>query len=131
VEDWMQTEIEKLIGEYGTVPPLWIRYPDVHPYSIHWRMGAGESYGMLWSAWWETHNGSEEERIAYFRRFPPPPMWLTGMMDALWDLEPWEAEEFDYTPYFEKVEQLGFGTRAEYERDIDDPKWLDDSLPDG
>lgn len=48
-------------------------------------------------------------------------------MDMIWDLEPWaldDPDSFDYSSYFARVEQLGFGTQAEFEEDMNDPKWL-------
>ncbi|HEX9796551.1 MAG TPA: hypothetical protein VGA52_06125 [Anaerolineales bacterium] len=68
-------------------------------------------------------------RIAYFRRWPPPPRWLVWMIEALWDIRPWETmadpEAFDYSPPFARTEELGFGTQAEYEADANDPKWFE------
>ena len=74
-----------------------------------------------------------DERIAYFRRWPPPPRYLACLADYLWDLRPWETEgefDFDYGPYFTELERLGFGNRAEYERDLNDPRWLGDDPDD-
>jgi len=49
------------------------------------------------------------------------------MIDMVWDVSTWELdvpESFDYSPYFARTEALGFGTQAEFERDLSDPKWL-------
>ena len=49
------------------------------------------------------------------------------MIDVIWDLQPWESgdpESFDYSPYFTRTKELGFGTQAEFERDMQDPRWL-------
>src|SRR5260370_37604482 len=43
MEPWMQREIDSLVAEHGTVPPLWVMF-DEHPYSICWRVGGGESH---------------------------------------------------------------------------------------
>lgn len=43
------------------VEPPWIAFPGVHPYEIHWRMGAGESHLMRFGAWWDGLG--EEERL--------------------------------------------------------------------
>ncbi|MGD9368632.1 MAG: DUF2971 domain-containing protein [Desulfobacteraceae bacterium] len=54
-----------------------------------------------------------------------PTRWLPWMADALWDLEPWESEEeFDYEPYFKKLEALGFRGGNNYKQDLDDEKCL-------
>jgi hypothetical protein len=52
------------------------------------------------------------------------------MLDVIWDLAPWELEDpdsFDYSPYFARSEELGFGTETDFESDINDPKWLGDA----
>ncbi|WP_370678773.1 hypothetical protein [Comamonas sp. GB3 AK4-5] len=51
MDTWMHEHIEQLTATHGSVPPPWAVF-NVHPYSIGWRMGAGESHLMLWSAWW-------------------------------------------------------------------------------
>lgn len=128
---WLENRIAELVAEHGAVPPPWFMFPDTHPYSICWRMGAGESHVMVFSAWWDRQKRyyDESRRIEYFRKWPPPPRWLTWMIDVIWDLEPWkrqDPESFDYSKYFARIEALGFGTRAEFERDMDDPRWLDE-----
>lgn len=125
--DYIQSEVERLTEATGDVPPPWIYSPNSHPYSIEWRMGSGESYLMVFGKWWESVNLAESERIAYFRKYPPPPRWLQWMICTLWNIHSWEQEEeFDYTPYFDLVQEMGFGSKADFEQDIDDPKWLDE-----
>ena len=94
-------------------------------------MGAGESHIVVFTEWWEREMRTvgEAERIEYFRRWPPPPRWLTWMIDVLWDIRPWELDDpdsFDYSPYFARTEELGFGSEAEFDRDLADPRWLPD-----
>ena len=122
--------IQELVLEYGSIPPPWFMFPDTHPYEIGWRMGDGEFYVMVFSEWWEREKRGydEAQRIEYFRKWPPPPRWLPWMIDVIWDIDPLEMEDpetYDYSPYFARTEQLGFGTQAEYEADIDDPRWLE------
>ena len=122
----LEQEAARLTEQYGAVPPPWSMFPDEHPYSICWRMGAGESYIIVWGHWWKRVPWSHEERIAYFRKWPPPPRFLECLANYLWDLKTWESKgEFDYTPYFNELERLGFGSRSEYERDLEDPRWYD------
>ena len=54
-------------------------------------------------------------------------MMLVGSLDPPCDAPEWvdDPDAFDYSQYFSRVEGLGFGTRAEFDRDIDDPKWLE------
>ncbi len=129
--EWIEKRIVELVEEYGSVPPPWFMFPDTHPYDIGWRMGAGESHVMVFSAWWEREKKDLDEarRIEYFRRWPPPPRWLTWMIDVIWDLNPLDMEDpeaFDYSSYFTPTEELGFGSQAEYEKDINDPRWLEE-----
>lgn len=128
--EYIKHRVSELVAEYGAVPPPWVIFLDTHPYSIFWRMGAGESHMMVFQTWWDQQRlyYDESQRIEYFRRWPPPPRWLTWMIEVIWDLEPWGSdppESFDYSQYFARVEELGFGTQVEFERDLDDPRWLD------
>jgi len=53
-------------------------------------------------------------------------MWLKWTIEAIWDLRAWEDDnDFDYTPYFDRLLALGFGSKEDYEQDLSDPKWLD------
>jgi hypothetical protein len=116
-------EIAKLVQQYGAVPPPWFMFPGVHPYDICWRMGAGESYIMVYSSWWEQEKEQldEKQRIEYFRKWPPPPEWLIWMMEAIWDLDPQDFEDDDkYSPYFKRTEALGFGSEADYKNAMQD-----------
>ena len=122
---WYQNRVAALFQEYGAVPPPWAYAPDSHPYSLRWRMGDGETLIMVFSEWWEGEQMEFDARVEYFRKWPPPPRWLPWMADVLWDLKPWEAEdEFDYKPYFAKLAELGFPGGDDYERDLNDEKWL-------
>jgi hypothetical protein len=127
--EWIENRIAEFVAKHGVVPPPWFVFPDTHPYDIMWRMGAGESHMMVFSTWWDRqkHGLDEVQRIDYFRRWPPPPRWITWMIDVVWDVSSWELDDpetFDYSPYFARTEALGFGTQAEFERDLSDPKWL-------
>ncbi|KFY73770.1 hypothetical protein V499_06161 [Pseudogymnoascus sp. VKM F-103] len=119
---WIDSQISELIAEHGTVPPPYIKHPNIHPLEIFWRMGSGESYIMVYGAWWERQKPlmDETQKIEYFRQFPPPPLWLIWMIDLLWvpedegmDLDP---EEADYFKYFLRTKALGFGTEDECKR---------------
>lgn len=78
---------------------------------------------MLYSTWWEQEKEQldEKKRIEYFRKWPPPPEWLTWMIDAIWDLDPQDYEnEDDYKPYFRRIEELGFGSEDDYKNAMRD-----------
>ena len=120
-------EIAAYVGKHGAVPPPWIVFPDTHPYDGTWRMGAGECYLEVFRRWWRTHNLDEEQRIEYFRKWPLPPRWLEWMIDAIWapQFEDGEDEQdLAFAPYFDRVEALGFGSKADYDKDLADPRWL-------
>ena len=118
----MKEEIDKLIGEYSTVPPPWVMYNE-HPLSLCWRMGGGESHIVLWGKWWSQQNLTEDQKIAYFRKMPPPHCWLKFLIGAIWNIDTFKENKL--TPYFNRTSELGFGTQKDYEQDYDDMKWLE------
>jgi hypothetical protein len=123
--EWYKKKVAQWLDRYGAVPPPWVFAENSHPYSIQWRMGEGETRMMVFGEWWEQENKSEADRVEYFRRWPAPSRWIAWMADAIWDLESWECEgDFDYQPYFKKLTELGFEGINDYERDLDDEKWL-------
>ncbi|MDR2326600.1 MAG: hypothetical protein LBE51_14545 [Acidovorax sp.] len=126
MDTWMRKSIEQLTATHGCVPPPWVVY-NAHPYSMCWRMGAGESHIMLWSAWWPQQALTQEQKIAYFRQWPLPPCWLPFLITAIWDVDTVDADDAALAPYFERTSALGFGGRKAYEADLDDPKWLEDA----
>jgi hypothetical protein len=121
MEPWMRGEIDAFVAEHGSVPPPWAVY-DEHPYSICWRMGDGESHKELWWAWWEKEGFTEDQKVAYFRKWPPPHCWLAFLIEAVWGVDTFEERD-NLGPYFERTAALGFGTQQDYERDLDDSKW--------
>ncbi len=136
MQERMRGEIDRLVAEYGAVPPPWVVYNE-HPYNICWRMGGGESHIMVWWEWWPQQRFTEDQKIAYFRRWPPPPCWLRFLIEAIWDVDTsewdvdtseWDvgmSEEEEFTPYFKRTSELGFGDQHDYQRDLNDPKWLE------
>lgn len=121
MEPWMQEEIDQLIAEHETVPPPWVMYNE-HPYSMRWRMGDGEGHLVVWWEWWPKQEFTEQQRIDYFRKWPPPHCWLAFLIEAVWGVDTFEERDC-LTPYFELTSKLGFGTQQDYEQDLDDPKW--------
>jgi hypothetical protein len=79
---------------------------------------------MLWSEWWRQQGFTEEQKIEYFRRWPPPHCWLAFLIEAVWGVDTFEEED-NLGPYFERTAALGFGGQQDYKRDRDDPKWLE------
>jgi len=65
-------------GLDGYIPefflPQWIAFPDIHPLSIGWRMGVGESYLMYLHDW--RSKQSPEALKEYDEYFIPPKEWL-------------------------------------------------------
>ena len=50
------------------------------------------------------------------------------MIDVIWDPCPDECqEEFDYSTYFGQIERLGFGTQLQYQAELEDPRWSENS----
>ncbi len=121
-KQWIEGEIKRYLLIDGDVPPPWIYSPDSHPLSIQWRMGGGEGFLMVFSHWFQECLRDENDRIVYFKKYPPPPRWLQWLADAIWSLEPWE-KEIDYAPYFQRLEALGFEGVSAFAADFDDEKW--------
>lgn len=117
-----EDKIVELVAQYGAVPPPWFMFQDTHPYSICWRMGAGEDYITIFFTWWKEQKESlaQSQRIEYFRKWPPPPRWLRWMIEVIWDLNPEDFDDDDdYWPYFRRTKALGFGGEDDYKRDWD------------
>lgn len=127
-QDWYKEATARYIHLHGDVPPPWVYDTQSHPYDLQWRMGAGETFIMVLWGWIEDHIKSEEERIAYIKKYPPPPRWLGWAADFIWDLDSnvTMEEGFDYSPYFEKLKLMGLDGTADYYTDLEDEKWLPD-----
>jgi hypothetical protein len=123
MEPWMQEKIDCLLAEHAAVPPPWVVYNE-HPYSICWRMGGGESHLIVWWEWWPRQGFSEVQKITYFHKWPPPYCWLAFLIEAIWGVDTFEERD-NLASYLERTNSLGFGSEQDYERDLDDPKWLD------
>jgi hypothetical protein len=123
MEPWMTEETERLVAVYGATPPPWVVINE-HPYSLCWRMGNGESHKLVWWAWWPQQGFTEEQKVEYFRRWPPPPCWLAFLIEAVWGVDAYEERD-RLGPYFVKTSALGFGNQQDYEQDLADPKWHD------
>lgn len=122
-EEWYIKLSREYIEKYGAVPPPWIYGPTFHPYSIGWRMGSGETYMMVLSEWLEQQNFSQEQRIAYMKKYPAPPRWFQWVAQFIWQLDDLETDDFDFTPYFQQLEQLGFEGVADFEKDFNSDQW--------
>ena len=121
---WYQAALQKYLDQYGDVPPPWIYSENSHPYSIQWRMGGGEDFMTIFWKWWQEQNFSEEESIAYFKKYSPPSRWLGWTCEAIWDINGLdEHEESDYTPYFEKLKSAGFTGIENFISDLENPDW--------
>lgn len=53
--------------------PLWLKYPEILPGSIGWRMGDGEDYWFEWHDWFRAQD--RDFRAAYVARYPEPTGW--------------------------------------------------------
>lgn len=122
-EKWYKEEVEKYVSEYGYVPPQWIVFPNSHPYSIQWRMGYGEGFLMMFYTWLGKEFSSEEEKIAFFLKNPPPPRWLQVMADCIWEEGIDFETPFEETVYYGKLKDLGFEGVDKFSEDMDNPKW--------
>ena len=55
------------------LPPPWIKFPSIDPFSIGWRMGVGEDYKFKFNDWLKTL--SQDDRSEYQRLFTEPATW--------------------------------------------------------
>lgn len=76
----------------------------------------------MWWACWEQQGFSEEQKVAYFRRWPPPHCWREFLIEVVWGVDTFEERD-NLLPYFERTAALGFGGQQECERAVDDHKW--------
>jgi hypothetical protein len=53
--------------------PPWIKYLNLSPDSMGWRMGAGEDYREQFDEWWAEEDAAERE--AYAQSYPEPVAW--------------------------------------------------------
>ena len=74
---------------------------------------------MLWGKWWQSQAWGEAQRLAYFRSFPLPPRWLPWTGDVIWGYD----DETDEDAVLERLEGLGFGSRAEFLADWEEERW--------
>ncbi len=92
MEPWMLDEVVRLVAEHGTVPPPWVMHNE-HPYSMRWRMGDGEGHREVWWAWWPQQGFTEQQKIEYFRKWPPPHCWLAFLIEAVWGVDTFEERD--------------------------------------
>jgi len=79
---------------------------------------------MLWWECWPLQNFTQEQMVAYFRKWPPPHCWLTFVIQAIRDVDVFEREA-ELPPFFERLASWGLSTQRDYERNLDDPAWLE------
>jgi len=71
----METEVKEGKEESEVVPP-WIYIPDSPPWESTWKQGNGEGWlDSVWRPFWTKL--SDEEQIAYLKKWNPPPEWRT------------------------------------------------------
>ena len=120
--EWIENQVKENIAKYGDVPPPWVFRPNSHPWSIQWRMGAGETYCMVYASWLNKNCNTLEDQIKFFKKYPPPPRWLGDVACTIWNLEPMD-ESFDYSKYFSELEKNGIKGSEKYKEDLSDEQW--------
>lgn len=93
------------LSEHGCVRPPWVRFPDTHPFDIAWRMGAGETHVMLWSAW-EQDIDAARCIAAIQRHGAVPADWAWWAAEAAGLVDTDDAEEIYDLPFAEVCRQL-------------------------
>ena len=123
----MRRLTEEEIEKYGEMRPPWQVFP-YHPFSMGWRMGAGEDYFMAFREWWPdaSQTLSIDERIAYIRRWPGRPAWAHVMIGMVWEVDAFELLNGDdrfRSEWFERSEVSGLPSLAAHEADLDAEDW--------
>ncbi|MFD2564679.1 hypothetical protein [Aquimarina rubra] len=116
--EWYLVASKELINKYGDIPPPWIYAPNSHPYSMHWRMGEGETHIMILNEWLDQAKLKFDDRVTYLKKYPVPARWYQWIIHFLWNVDSYEFEELDYIPYFEKLEKLGFKNTNDFTKDF-------------
>lgn len=116
--------LQQTKAKFGSIVPLWIAFPDIHPLSMEWRMGSGESYAIAWHSWWREQSFSHEQKVAYFRHYAISNAWLENVIHTLYEAELIEEfgedniddlDEKQLIPYFKKLEQLELGSCQDWQ----------------
>lgn len=96
MDDWHIKFIADNSGPNGELPPPWAAFPSIERYSIGWRMGSGESWGMAWHEFLKRFETPAEIK-AYLKRQRPAPMnWADNVASLLGIEEPdYEDDEYD------------------------------------
>ncbi len=135
-KEWYQQFVKQHELAYGCVPPPWEAIPNSHPLSLRWRMGYGESLASVFPRWLEQYFPTEESRIAFFWKHPPPPRWQPYLIAAVFpdaevDFEEsiFEAGWYEHSGYPAKLKALGFRDTERFREDFDDPKWVEQDQP--
>ena len=82
-------------------------------------MGGDQSHKMVWWERWPGQEFTEDQRIAYFRRWPSH-CWLAFLIEALWGVDTFD-QLYKLESYFESTLALGFGSQQDYEPKLEDP----------
>lgn len=124
-EDWYIETKNHWVSDYGEIPPPWVFRERGHPLQIGWRMGAGETFLMVYWEWWEEENKSEKEMLDYFKKYDPPPRWLGWVCEIIWNPELDSEEDGDYSIYLDRLKSQGFEGTELYKSDFEDPQWIE------
>lgn len=116
--EWYLKSSKVLLEKYGDIPPPWIYAPDLHPYSMGWRMGGGETHMMIFNEWLDQNPLSFDDRVKFLQKYPAPARWYKWIIYFLWKVDSSEFGETDYFPYFEKLEKLGFSNTNDFTNDF-------------
>jgi hypothetical protein len=99
-DDSLTALLDAEVAAHGSARPPWVFLPGVDPFEITWRMGAGESHLMLWSAW--ARDRERDDVLAVIRKnMPIPADWawwaaeVSGLVTLPEDEDYMEAVQFD------------------------------------
>lgn len=101
------------LARFGEVRLPWIAFPGMHPFHIHWRMGAGES--LMEVLRYHHSMLSIPERIAQLRQHGVPADWVWWACERIAWMDPaLQGETLDaYDFSFEEVRDVLVGHAIE------------------
>jgi hypothetical protein len=82
-QDACREALPKHLDKHGDLAPPWAEFPTFERFTIHWRMGFGESWLGMWSVFVDGL-GDRDAREKYLRRHAPAPVpWADHVLFAL------------------------------------------------
>ena len=109
----LMREADRLVAAHGTVAPPWVCFHE--PINLLPRSEELQTYINVFYTWWFASQFTEEDKIAYFRRWPEPfGSWVDFRSLAVWPPDPFENEPQAYLDQCrQRFRELGFAASSQ------------------